>query len=114
MEKAKTWQIAIIAVAAVALAVSLFFTLRGDGVDLDSSLRMADVGTGEVFSLPIGKGPNAAMIPGKNPRTGEMTLLPIIEKDGRWFLRERYAVSLKSIQGSHAAVDEKTLEVRVK
>jgi len=114
MGQAKPWQIVLFIVAAGALAASLYFSLRGEGLKLDSSITMADVATGEVYHLPIGKGANGAMIPGRNPKTGEMTLLPIVQQDGKWVLMERYASGLKFIPGPHTAVDEKSREVQVK
>jgi hypothetical protein len=114
MGKAKPWQIVLIVVAAVALGVSLYFSLRGDGLDLANSVTMADVATGEVFHLPIGKGANSATIPGKNPRTGDMTLMPIVQENGRWVVMEHYFPALKNIPGPHTAVNEATREVAVK
>lgn len=112
MGEAKPWQIVLIVVAFVGLAVSLYFTvLRSDGARVDDSITMADVNTGEVFHLPIGKG--GANIPGKNPKTGEATLLPVKkDENGRWVLLPKFAGDIKAMPGNHAAVNASTGEVR--
>lgn len=116
MGDVKPWQIVVLVAAVVALGASAYFSLgRGERLDLASSLRMVDVNTGELFTLKIGKGPNSATIPGKNPKTGAVTLLPVEERDGRYYLIERYMPAIGQIEGKHEAVaDKKTGEVRVR
>jgi hypothetical protein len=114
MGEAKPWQIVLIIVAFLGLAVSLYFSVfRSTGPNVDSSLTMADVNTGEIFHLPIGKGPNAADIPGKNPKTGEKTLMPVMEENGKWVVLQRFFPSVKNIPGGHPAIDDATREVKV-
>jgi len=114
MGQAKPWQIVLMIVAGVALCVSLYFSLRSDGLKLDNSVTMADVATGEVYHLPIGKGPGGATIPGRNPKTGETTLMPIVQENGKWVVMDHYFPALKNIPGPHTAVNESTREVAVK
>jgi hypothetical protein len=113
MDQVKPWQVVVVVAALVAVAVSLYFTLSGPKLNLASSVPMVDVNTGEFFRVKVGKG--GATFPGSHPKTGKVTLLPVIEQDGKWFLAQRYMSSLKDIEGDHAAiVDAKTGEVRVK
>ena len=114
MGNAKPWQIVLIVVAFVGLAVSLYFTVfRNTGPNVDSALTMADVNTGEIFHLPIGKGANSADIPGKNPKTGEKTLLPVMQENGKWVVLQRFISAVKGLPGDHSAINESTREVRV-
>jgi hypothetical protein len=110
MGKAKPWQIALFIAAIAAMGLSFYYSFGGSGVKMVSSLRMADVNTGEIFYLPIGKG--GAMIPGRNPKTQDMTLLPVADKDGTWQIEARYYAAIKTIPGTHAAVDATTHEVK--
>jgi len=114
MGDTKPWQIVVLVAAVVAVGSSLYFSLaRGEKLDLATSIQMVDVNSGELYRLKIGKG--GASIPGTNPSTKSVTLLPVEERDGKWYLRERYLSSLKNLEGKHEAVaDAKTGEIRVK
>jgi hypothetical protein len=114
MGQVKRWQMALFAVAIVAVIASLVYSMRGSGLDLANTLPMADVATGDVYHLPIGAGPGSATIPGRNPKTGESTLMPIVQENGRWVVMDRYFPAVKNIPGPHTAVNEKTREVAVK
>ena len=114
MGQIKPWQIGLFVVAAAALAASMYFSLKPSDLKLDSSVTMADVATGDVYHLPVGAGPGSATIPGRNPKTGETTLIPIVQENGRWVVTERYFPAVKNIPGPHTAVNEKTREIAVK
>jgi hypothetical protein len=111
MGDVKPWQIVVI-VAAVVVAVSSFLIFgRGERLDLDNSVRMVDVGTGEVFSLKLGR--PEAMIPGQNPKTKEWTLMPVEQhEDGKLYVSERYLAAVKNIPGEHGAIDASTGQVK--
>jgi hypothetical protein len=113
MGQVKPWQVVVLVAALVALGVSVYFTMfSGPRLELADSVRMADVNSGELFRLKIG--PGGAMIPGTNPKTKAVSLLPIEERDGKWFISERYLSALKGLEGEHKAVlDAKTGEIRV-
>jgi hypothetical protein len=110
MGQVKPWQAVLFAVAFVAIGLCVYWSLGRSDVKLADSLRMVDVNTGEEFYLPIGKG--GATIPGRNPRTNEMTLMPVIAKDRVLRIPDRYFPALREIPGSHAAVNESTREVK--
>jgi hypothetical protein len=110
MGDVKPWQIVVIVAAIVVAATSFLVFGRGEKLDLDNSLRMVDVRTGEVFSLKAGRG--GTMIPGQNPKSSEWTLMPVEDRDGKLFVSERYLNALKSIPGEHAAIDASTGEVK--
>jgi hypothetical protein len=113
MGDVKPWQIVVLVSAVVMLAASVYFSMGDGDVRVDSHIRMMDAATGELFSIRVGKG--GATIPGKNPKTGEKTLMPVEEREpGQWFIRERYLGALTEIQGDKSAVvDPKTGRVRV-
>jgi hypothetical protein len=63
-----------------------------------------------MFTLPIGKG--GTMVPGINPKTKEPTLIPVLQKDGKWVISEHYFPAVATMPGNHAAVDAATREIR--
>jgi hypothetical protein len=114
VSKAKPWQIVLVVAAVVAAGITVYrFVTGSSGVDLAGKIQMVDVNTGESFYLKVGSGPGSATIPGRNPKTGEKTLLPVIEENGKLVFAQRYFVSLPSIPGTHAAVDPATREAKM-
>ncbi len=111
MGSAKPWQIILIILAILALAGGLFVSCRG-GVNLSDGLLMVDVETGDRFRFDT-SGKKGTYVPGLNPDTQRRTLLPIVNRDGVWFLDDHFRSRLESIEGEHAAVDQSTYEVRI-
>jgi hypothetical protein len=102
----KRWQIGVFIAAAVVLGWSVRATFF-PGPRTAGSLRMVDVETGEIFKLKVGRG--GAMIPGVNPRTERVTLLPVARDDeGRWRVARRYLAALSNIAAEPAAIDVET------
>ena len=103
----KRWQIAVIVIAAAVLGWSVYATFYAGRASPAGALRMVDVETGEIFKLRVGKG--GAMIPGVNPRTERVTLLPVSRgEDGRWRVVRRYLSALSNIAAEPAAIDLET------
>lgn len=76
-------------------------------------VRFVDVTTGEFFTLDRRA---TKMIPAKSPKTGQYTLLPVIQtSDGRCVVEVRYRRSVADIQKQTNAqklfVDSATFEV---
>jgi hypothetical protein len=112
MGEVKPWQIVVLVAAVVAVSASIYFSMGDGEVRVDNHIRMVDTSTGELFNIRVGRG--GATIPGKNPRTGLVTLMPVDERDGQWFIRERYLGALQAIEGDKSAVvDVKTGQVRI-
>ncbi|HZW10948.1 MAG TPA: hypothetical protein VFF69_13685 [Phycisphaerales bacterium] len=88
MERPRVWQIVLFAVAAIAVAVSAYFTLFRDGLDLPHKLVLVDVQTGDLYSIdPSGK---TIPIPARSPVSGEETLYPVArDEGGAWVLDAR-------------------------
>jgi hypothetical protein len=109
----KPWQIVVLVAAVVVVGASVYFSLGDGDVRVDSHVQMVDTSSGELIRVRVGKG--GATIPGKNPQTGQMTLMPVEERDGQWFIRERYLSALQFIEGDKAAViDAGTGQVRTR
>ncbi len=109
----KPWQVGLFAVAGIALAVSVVFTLRGsDDLGLATRLEMVDIVTGDRFVVKI-PGSGSMGIPGKNPQTGEATLVPYYQDEsGAFKVNDRYAMPLvKRRKGSTFAFDQSTFAV---
>jgi len=105
-------------VGKIALAVVLFivaigvfwFYVRTPSV-LPSSVRFVCVATGARFSIAQS---DLRMFPAKNPKTKELTLLPIYEEDGKFLVASRYGDYVRdpNLLGKvNKYVDPKTLEV---
>ncbi len=111
MGSAKPWQIILFVLALLALSGGLFLSCRG-GVNLADSVLMVDVKTGDRFRFDT-SGRKATGIPGKHPDTGERTLIPIVKRDGAWYLADHYRSALDQIEGENAAVDMLSYEIRI-
>lgn len=116
-EKAKPWQIVVVALGGVAAlgAVGYYMFFAGDGaVKLASDVTLVDVNTGELFTFDVGGG-KALVIPEDNPKTGKRNLLAAEKTaEGKWALTRRAMGQLGSVeQDATAVVDKKTGELKV-
>jgi hypothetical protein len=113
MSGVKPWHIGLLVVSLVALGLSLYFSLSGDGVEMADSMVLVDLETGELVVAPLPKG-KAVSPPALNPQTKRRTLFPAIEKDGKWYVRERYLPYVKEFvpNPENVLVDSKTGEVK--
>lgn len=110
--KLKPWQIAVFVVAFGAIAFGAYSILTANKVKIRDEILFVDVQTGELFDYKIRK---SAVIPAKNPDTGNASLLPVDEEaDGTLRIRERYLNVLDIIPVAPDAVDPQTGVVTVK
>ncbi len=97
----------VLLVAAVVIGVK-FWPSSGP---LPSKVQFVCVATGERF--PISQGAMPSVFPAKNPKTGAMTLLPVVEQDGKLIINPRHAYCLREpeLAKVNKYVDPQTLEV---
>jgi len=91
-------------------AIVIFFVFpSGGGAELTDTINFVCVATGELYELDRGE---IGGLPAVNPDTGQATLLPYAEKDGRRFITRRKARFLAQLADVNKYVDPETLEVR--
>lgn len=94
MDRPKPWHFALFGAAFLALAITVYRVAFGDRLDLTSKIVLVDVVTGDLFEAKVG-GRVAAILPEKNPETGQFTLLPVSQSPaGVWTVSPRYMGSL--------------------
>ena len=90
MGTVKPWQIVVIVVALIGVAVlTVRSCISTDGsLDLADEVHLVDIKSGAVF---LAKYPERTPVtyPAKNPETGEQTLYPVYEKENAWYLTSR-------------------------
>ena len=115
MGDVKPWQIVLFVAAVVVVGVSLgWMVLGGKRVDLPNEAVFADVSNGDLYTVNL-RGRRSAMVPSKNPETGEWTLFPV-ERDesGAWRITERARFDFEAMDVDKSAVkDMATGEVEV-
>jgi hypothetical protein len=82
----------IAAAVLLVAAVVVYLSVGRSSSALPSSIKYVCVATGKVFDFAPSDIPS--ILPGKNPSTGQMTLLPATEKDGKLYASPRYARDL--------------------
>lgn len=93
------------------VAVAGYFFYGRERPPLPTEIQFVCVSTGEVFNISRDKVPN--ILPAKNPKTGQMTLLPVSKHDdGKLYVGTRRREELKQLGEVNHYVDPKTLEVR--
>ncbi len=110
MGNVKPWQVVVMVVALVAVAVSTYTTFSGsDRPRLADRLRVVDINTGREVMMPMSDVKN---IPALNAETNTFTYFPVEERDGKVFIKERYMGAVPNAEGKHEAlVDAKTGEI---
>lgn len=98
------------AAALIAVAVGVYLFFGREATSLPSRIEFVSVDSGQVFGFSPEDVPGT--IPGKNPGTDKLTLLPCIRREGKLFVQERYAKALLDLGPENQHVDPKTLEVR--
>jgi hypothetical protein len=93
-------------------AIGLFVFQSRGGAELTNSINFVCVATGKLYELDRDEVQGLGL-PAVNPDTGQATLLPYAEKDGRRFITRRKARFLEQLADVNKYVDPKTLEVRV-
>lgn len=79
---------------------------------LKDSVRFVCVETGEIFTIKRSDIPS--VLPAKNPKTGKASLLPVIERDGKYVVNPRYGHGLldsPKVAEINRYVDPETLAV---
>lgn len=79
----------IVAVALLVVAGVVYFIYGRTESALPGSFKYVCVATGKVFSYSASDMPT--ILPAKNPSTGQMTLVPAVEKDGKLYANPRHA-----------------------
>lgn len=111
MGSLKPWQLVLMIVATIVLAVSLWMSLGGQKVKSASSFYMVDVLTGEVYKANIA-GRRSVMVPAKSPTTLVRSIVPMIENEnGDWEVESRFRQEAQKImqtagQGLAEGIDE--------
>lgn len=93
----------------VAAAVILIGYVRRQSGPLANSVEFVCVQTGQTFSLARDK---IIQVPAKNPKTGELTLLPCHEENGVKYILSRYRGELEDLGDKNRVVDGETLAIR--
>lgn len=95
MGSLKKWQIAVIALAPIVLAVSLYMSFGRGKVQTADTVMLVDLLTGERFIFST-SGRQTVIIPAENPDTGEQTLVPVRQDEsGNWFADRRFMGMLR-------------------
>lgn len=76
---------------------------------LPNSLNMVCAASGKTFKMPREKVTQLPMI---NPDSGQATLFPYMEKDGRRIVSDRYRGPLREMKDANKFIDINSLEVR--
>jgi hypothetical protein len=103
-----------VVLAVVILAVAAFLTIRATRGGKDDVLLTKSgfvcVATGEIFELKVA---NVGIIPAKNPKTGQMTLVPCARgEDGKMRVSAHYRLLLRDdLKDLNKFVDAASLEV---
>jgi len=98
MDNIKPWQIILFIVAIGVLGFSVWKFTAGSSVEsmMADSIIMVDVKTGQLYEYSV-EGQRGVLIPGRHPDTRELSLLPVFEENGEWFLYERYRPTLRDL-----------------
>ncbi len=101
------------AIAAVLLVfagvfLALQFNRYRDAGLLPGKVNFVCVATGEKFAVPR----EQIQVPCRNPKSGELTLLPCYEEEGDLYVSPRYREALIGLGEKNRYVDPETLAVR--
>ena len=102
----------ILAVVLLGVAVGLFFYFNHEPSSIPDSVKFVCISTGEVFTYSRSSMPTR--VPAENPKTGEPTLIPAREEDGKLYASTNYGYRCLN-DPQYAAlnkyIDPDTLEV---
>lgn len=89
-------QIAIVVVglAVAGVSVALFNPLK-PAVDLSNTVVLVDTETGDLFRVSIKR--RGILPPLRSPVTGNLSLVPISERDGRWIVSEKWFEEVEQV-----------------
>ncbi len=98
-------QVGVLIVGLIAMGYLVYSLMRPTGVTVDTEIVLADVTTGQLFSLDTAKG--SAFIPEVNPDTGKETLFPVIkDEQGNWVITPNHRGSVRSISEKPVAISD--------
>jgi len=114
MGEIKPWQWVVVVAAVLMIGYTAFSFLTGTRIPNPSSIMVADIETGEMFTIDT-SGRKLAILPAINPDTGTKTLYPVREDEqGRWVVTPIMAGMLAEYEGEGAALENpQTRVVRV-
>lgn len=98
-----------IAIVLLAGAGALFAVRWPEKQVVANEMNLVDVVSGQRYHMTVEQ---VKVLPAVNPDTGEPTLLPCHEVDGKLFVKDRYRPHLRELAEVNKHVDPKTLEVR--
>lgn len=104
-KQAKLLLAGVFLAAAVVILVGYY---RRSG-PLKDTVEFVDVQNGQTFSIERTK---IDQIPLKNPKTGELTLVPCYHENGATFVSHRYRGEVEELGNKNKCVDTETLAVR--
>ena len=108
MGSLKPWQLVLVIVAALVLAVAVWMTFSGSDVPRPGEITVADVETGELFVMDT-SGRKIALLPGTNPDSGNRTLFPVREEDdGSWRITPVGMGAFAGYEGDAAAIADRS------
>lgn len=107
----KNARLMILAVGLLVVAAAIYWYAGRSTSPLPDKVRYVCMATGEQFTFSRAKMPNS--VPGTNPKTGELTLLPVGEVDGKLMVGGSGARAVKDPRFAEVNryVDPDTLEV---
>jgi hypothetical protein len=105
MDNIKPWQIILFVAAIGVLGFSVWKFTAGSSLEaqMADSMIMVDVETGQLYEYSI-EGQRGVLIPGRHPDTRKLSLLPVFEENGEWYLYERYRSTLGDLDVAPDAV----------
>jgi hypothetical protein len=109
MGNAKPWQIVLMVVAVVAVAVSMYLTTSGtdEKPAMVEDVTMVDVTTGELFVFNVSGG-RSISVPGVHPTSKKRSLLPVMkDESGQWIVSARDLSALSATEGEPTAITDR-------
>ena len=94
--------------ALVAVGFLVYSSMGGDS-PLPNEIKLVCVNTGRTYLIDRDE---INTIPMTNPDTHEATLLPCVERDGRWYVDDHYRSVLEELKEVNHYVEPDTLAVR--
>ncbi len=111
MGEMKPWQWVVVVAAVLMIGYTAFSFLTGSRIPNPNSITVADIETGEMFTIDT-SGRKLAILPATNPETGKRTLFPVRQdENGQWVVTPLMAGTLADYEGEAAALESATTMV---
>jgi hypothetical protein len=112
---AKPWQLILVVVAMLVLTGSVVYQCNySEGrVEFAKSIIVADVITGDLFESQFSED-SPVFVPAEHPTNKTRSMFPVYEKDGKWFVFDRFLAPIHRDMKKQAAalVDFTTGELK--